>query len=662
MKINKHLFFKLIKTEIDLNKFVNKLTLLGYESIIIDDYIDINIPYNRHDCTSLFGLFREYNKFNNDIFFSILENKNDIETKLYNKRSIEINIKEKTFCPLYCYAIIKVTNKSNRLPVFLLDTLKHNNINSINNIVDILNYITLITGQPFHAYNLDSVSKKITISKTKNFNFKTINNEKIISDKNTIVINSDNKILALPGVIGAFDSKIYSNTENILLEAAFFNKKYIKNISLLNKIETSSSNIFSFGIDYNFTEKSFFYLLSFIKNNLDCDIIEYNKIFYDSFLPDIKKIKLEKKKINYIFNRAINIAYIRSFFKKNFFFYENNNFFVLSIPYYRNDISFEEHLISELEKLYGYQNIFRTSFNYFVLDKKILNRYDFKKILTFNGFNEIISYSFVNNNIEEIFNTNKKFVYISNTISKSFNIMRPSLKQGLINCIKHNYNRQHKNIKIFECGNVYNIQNNEKIIITEMLSYCILVDNKDINDNFFFLKEISEKIIYSNYNINNITFYKSKSNFFEDDLSINFYNENNVIGELGLINKNILNKISFKKNILFASILLNDTNACLINTFTELSKQPSIIRDISFIINKNISFFSVYTFISNLKIKNLIKIFFLDSFVIDNYDRSLTIRLKFNNKEKTLFEKDVDLSIKYIIKQAIIFFKIKIKQ
>jgi len=659
MKFNLKTIYKYTNINIDIDSLVKKLTKVGFESYLDDEYINISIPYNRPDCLNYFGIIKEINAIT-----SVKVKKIIFDTVSKIKNEVKIKILDYNFCPKYSHIIIKNINNKKCTPSYIKKELKLNNINLHSIVVDIINYVTLLTGQPLHVYDLDKINKSISLKKIDvQNNILLLNNNKMNFNTDVFAIFDNKNILSIPGIIGCDISKVNNNTTSILIESAYFNDKIISNTSEKYNLFTKSSDIFGKKIDITRQKISLNLVIKLITEMIDgiaSNIItKQNKLF----IKNQRKIRLYKKNIYEILGKKIDCKKIENIFLNlDFKYIKLNKFWLLYIPFYRNDIEIEENIINEIIRYYGYENIpcvypdIKTIFN------KNENKIDLnyiKNLLVNYGYNEVINYSFVNKNIENIISKNKHLIYLKNPLSENMNVMRNSLLQGLSKTLQLNMNRKHDFLKLFEAGNIYSNDNNNYKEYKVIGGIC--TENNSIEystfikkNNFFTIKNIVENILNIIYEKKIQIYNKIKHNFLDNEDSTEIIIDKCKVGIIGSLNNDILNIFSFKKKIYFFEIYIN--NKLFLKKdrkkYKEFSKFPHIRRDLSIIINKNILFRNLIKYISELNIIILKKIELLDIYEknIDNNNKSITLMFIFQSNNNTLTYKDVDDKIDMIIK------------
>ncbi len=658
LKIHLETIKEWINIDYDIEKISNDLTNIGFESYPINNNnILISVPSNRNDCLNLLGIIKEIAC----LYEKDLRIINKMVPLYKGNKNIKIKINNYNFCKHYVGRSIYKINNEIETPSFIKNELNNAGINSISIIVDILNFIMLEIGQPMQVYDLDKIRSSIIIDK----NNDKVNNKIMLANNNSINLNenlfltfSGKEVIAIPGIITGNITEINKFTKNIFLESALFDSSLIKSMSDFCKIKTKSSEIF-----INFSPERDL-------QNISIDraselIIKYSgglcsKIIKKNSSSTIKKkhrINLYKINIKNILGFDLDNNFINKIIKKigaSYKFYKN--YWKIDVPLYRKDLLIEENIISELFKYYkNDNNNINITFkkNKFLINRNIINK--FKNILLNRGFFEVINFGFVDKQIEKNINNENNLVNILNPISINMNVMRSSLFQGLIKNVIHNLNRQYENIHLFEVGNVFKLESNiiSKNVIAGISTGAIDYNwNKESEVvNLFFLKNIIEqflskkKIIFSK--INNET-----KDFLIKDSSLNVYLNNKNIGILGLVNNCFDKNISTNKNIYFFEINLEEINIDSIKC-NKFSRLPKIIRDLSFVLDRNILYDDVKKFIESKKINlfsnfELINVYFFEK---DLTKKSLTIRLFFENQDSSLKKENIENNILYFINE-----------
>lgn len=650
MKININVLKEWTENTIDINLLLDNLTLIGFESCIEGDNLNVLIPHNRLNSSNLFSILCEFNKLNN------FSNKKIYLEKNSYKNNFEIKISEKQFCPLYSGIVISNINNKADLPLHIKNMLCDNGINLNTPVVDILNYVTLIFGQPLHAYDLNKINKKINVTKTSQIkSVLLLNNNEITLDTNTFVIHDSHNIIAIPGIIGSHCSKIDGDTTSIFLESAYFNPKHIADLSKKLNIKTCASDLFENFINPDLTKTALIYTTNLILNILDAscsNIIEKNNTKH---FPKEITINLSKKSVPAFLGCNLELSLLEQFLLKLKFKITNfKKHWKIKIPAHRTDIIAEENIVAEIIKLYGFNNILEkpiTTITHCNLNnhaelgylKKITN------LLVERGFFEIINYSFVDSDIEKILHVDDNFVYLKNPLSKNFDVMRSNLVQGLLKTAVLNLNKTNNKVNLFEKGNRF-FYEDKKIItrysLSAICSECeIFLNQKNYTHiTFFVLKKLIEEIFLIINSKIKLTFKKDTINYLNKNITASIFADDKKIGVLGLLDGKILDVFSIKKQLYFFYIDLEIKDELEQKYFKKISKYPHVQRDLSLICCNTIIYEEIVTYIYNLKIKILhnIELLSLFSFEKDN-TKSIALRLTFQSFDETLIDDNINL-------------------
>ena len=626
-----------------------------------DKILEIGLTPNRSDAMSHYGVARDLKAF-----FDLNKEKTTLKLPslsefAYDNFKIEtkINVKDSNLSPLYAGIIIK-NIEIKESPTWIKNRLKSIGHEPINNIVDITNYVLHEIGQPLHAFDLDKISNieiKTLPSKTK---FTTLDGNKISLTDEDIMICSESNPLCLAGIFGGLDSGVTNKTTNIFLESALFNPISIRKSSKRHSIFTEASFRFERGVDPQMVIYALKRASILIKN--DCpESISSNIIQEDNLKLEDKKIYLRYEKINSISGKVIDketIASILNSLDVTIEAVTDDGLNVIS-PHYREDVTREIDVIEEILRVYGYNNIDSnsrlnlSSKDYTLNNDKVISDIVCKTLIGI-GFNEIMTNSIcspqanqINNEIAPIEIINPQGIELSN--------LRVSLLPGMLDTIGFNVNRQNKNLKLFEIGNSYKIINKDNIE-TKTLSISICGEvfdeswlNNDQIDNFFFLKGVVSKLcndlsLKTKFTLENDSNYSKKLTIIKGKEEIGF---------IGEVNKKLLNKHSLNTKVSYAEIDLTKIEMFNSNIkYKEISKFPSSRRDISMIVDSNVTFDNIRKLSFDIE-KNILKEVNLFDVYKDksmgNDKSSYAVSFVFNDSKKTLTDKYIDQVMKKII-------------
>lgn len=619
-----------------------------------DNILEIGLTPNRSDAMSHYGVARDLKAFYD--FKSIkskliLPSVNNFESvKL--EENFKITIEDTEKCPFYSGLIIK-NIKVGPSSKELQNKLKSIGLKTINNIVDITNFVMHEIGQPLHAFDLDKLEGINVKSLKSGAKFKTLDESIIELDKEDLMICSSNKPLCLAGIYGGYESGVSDSTTNLFLESAIFDPVTIRKSSKRHQLFTDASYRYERGID---PEKVIYALkraaILIKEDNPNSSVSDI--LAEDNLKLKTKDIYLRYNKIDSVTGQNIDKDVITQILSSLDFEIKNHNQEGLNIvaPNYRNDVYREIDVIEEILRVYGFNNIPVNSKISMIIPEIGKNKINKIESLISNnligiGFNEIINNSICSPDTNEKFK--KQVVTLLNPQGIELSNLRASLIPNALETIKHNYNRQNKNLKLFEIGNTYSLDN-ETYIENKRLNIAVTGKIFDENwisnyskNNFYYLKGVTKNLL-TQLNISNIRYEISNDELFEYKLDV--YSNKKHIGFIGEIISDYTKEFSLEQNIHILNLDLDQIKLKPLNIkHQELSKFPSSRRDLSMILNDDISFESIEDLAFKLENKILLDVNLFDEYKgknIEDNKKSFAVSFTFNDSKKTLTDKVID--------------------
>ena len=619
-----------------------------------DNILEIGLTPNRSDAMSHYGVARDLKAFYD--FKSIkskliLPSVNNFESVKLDE-NFKITIEDIDKCPFYSGLIIK-NIKVGPSSKELQNKLKSIGLKPINNIVDITNFVMHEIGQPLHAFDLDKLESINVKSLKSGAKFKTLDESLIELDKEDLMICSSNKPLCLAGIYGGHESGVSDSTTNLFLESAIFDPVTIRKSSKRHQLFTDASYRYERGVD---PEKVIYALkrAAILINEDNPNSSVSDILVEDNLKLKTKDIYLRYNKIDSVTGQNIDKDVITQILSSLDFEIKNHNEEGLNIvaPYYRNDVYREIDVIEEILRVYGFNNIPVNSKISMIIPEIGKNKINKIESLISNnligiGFNEIINNSICSPDTNEKFK--KQVVRLLNPQGIELSNLRASLIPNALETIKHNYNRQNKNLKLFEIGNTYSLDN-ETYIENKRLN--IAVTGKIFDENwiskysknsFYYLKGVTENLL-TQLNISNIRYEISNDELFEYKLDIYSYKKH--IGFIGEIISDYTQEFSLEQKIHILNLDLDQIKLKPLNIkHQELSKFPSSRRDLSMILNDDISFESIEDLAFKLENKILLDVNLFDEYKgknIEDNKKSFAVSFTFNDSKKTLTDKVID--------------------
>ena len=664
MKFLKSHLLEKVPMKIDTSKLESELTRLGLEVDSIeklknksDVLFDLDLTPNRGDCFSVLGIARELAAVRNK---KIKKESNSLKASKFSPKT-KVKISAKAACPRYSFIEIYNLDNTKKLPSFIKERLEAAGINSINPVVDILNYVMLDLGQPMHAFDLNKIGKQINVrfAKSKEKIHLLDESSKVLNDK-CLLISDEREPLAFAGVMGGIKSSVSATTNSVFIESAFFAPKIIRGKARNFNIQTDSSQRFERGVDYNIQSLALVKATNLIKEYLSGTYSKISTVEIKSNLPSQILIDLDLNHLNKKLGFEIKLTKLKKYFEALEFKIEHNkkNSLKIKIPSHRFDIEIEEDLVEEIARLEGYDNIpsidLKTSSSTFS-NSNYIQTLNLKKYIANQGFQEVINYSFVNKKSLKELGISEELIELKNPLNENLEVMRTSLFPGLLKTLKSNLNRGENFMKIFEEGKVFKKTFSARE--QNMLSGLIFDQDKKKNwsnkkqFSFFDLKKFIVDLL-NHLSAKEIVFQQSKNAFLHPNISIDVIKNKQIIGSFGRIHPKINKSIGLKKNFFYYEFLTDALNFKNKYKISESSKYPSVQRDLSFVIPGETQFDNLDKLARKLAGPNLVNLKLFDlyeSSEIKNQGSSFAFNFTWQSKFKTLEDKDIDVLVKSIV-------------
>lgn len=648
-----------------------------------DIIFEIGLTPNRIDGASHFGVARDLAAYLKQSQKINLKKPSVDNFKIDNNNNfIDVEIKNTNACHRYTGITISGIDVKES-PTWLKNRLHSIGLNSINNIVDITNFVLQETGQPLHAFDADKIKgKKVIVNTLKEgTKFTTLDGVERRLSSNDLMICNEDEGMCMAGVFGGIDSGVTENTKNIFIESACFDPVFIRKTSRRHILQTDASFRFERGSDPNITvyalKRAALLIKELAGGKISSDIVDVYPKTIEDYKVDVsyKHIDrligkhLEKETIkNILSSLDIKIAA------------EDGETLNLEVPTYRIDVRREADVIEEILRIYGYNNVeisdhVNSTISYSEKPNKNTITNLTSDLLSNIGFNEIMSNSLTKSSYYDNLKSYDKneLVTILNPLSSDLNCMRQTLLFGGLEAIAFNMNRKNPDLKFYEFGNCYSINNNIKdenaikkynegfhlsLFITGLKQQTNWT-TKGEPTNFYFLKSYVENIMHRLGIDNNfIDINELNSDIFDYGLQYT-HNKNNkklTFVSFGSVSKKLLKSFDIKSDVFYADFDWDATLQILKTkevSYKEMSKYPEVKRDLALLLDKKIRFEQIKTLAFNTEKKLLKRISLFDVYEggkIEDDKKSYAVSFILQDTFKTLTDKQIDKIMNKFIK------------
>lgn len=627
-----------------------------------DHIFEIDITPNRGDCLSCWGVAREISVLTQSPFTPIGVK----PIQPVNADQWDIQIKVPSDCPRYAGRIIKNINSGAKTPDWISERLIHSDIRCIHPVVDILNYVMLELGQPMHAFDLEKLTGSLVVRHAKDREKIKLLDEREISLKpGTLVIADQKQAQAVAGIMGGAESGVSTDTKHIFLESALFMPVPISGKARQYGMHTDSSFRFERGVDPEGQSRAIERATALILEICGGEPAAIQEVVIPDSLPKKQAINLRFKRLKQILGIVIDQAAVLDLLKRIGCVIQKVQSDVLvevMPPLYRYDIEAEIDLIEEIARVYGYQNIPVTlpkvPLRVPLSDETLVSVYRIKQAMVDLGYQEVINYSFIDNQWQALLGSQETLMQLVNPISQDMNTMRFSLLPGLLKTLQYNQRRQQNRVMIFEVGNCYFKQGSKMTQIHRVAGLCFgrrfretwrkenrPFDFYDVKGDLCGLWDITGQASLSFVAIDSFVSQKGQS--------AEIFAGEKKIGQLGKLDPNLLKTLDITGDVFWFECELDPFTVKKLPKFARPSKYPEIRRDLALLVDQKRSSVDLTEFVSKHSKEWIQNVVVFDEYKgkgLPESKKSIAIGLILQHPSRTLVDDEVNALMDNIIK------------
>ena len=622
---------------------VDAMKYLGLDNTLYE--LDIH-KHRNNDCYYHIGFAYEIGAILNRKVTLPVSDFHPIKDDIKNHFSLKVDTDK---CPYYLAKMVTDV-KIGESPEFIKKRLSAYGMRSINNVVDISNYVMLEYGQPLHFFDKDTLGDKVLVRCAKEGEeIKTLDGKDRILNSEDIVITDGEKPVCLAGVMGGENTEVTDNTKNILIESAIFDGVSIRNTSSRLDLKSESSIRYGKGLSYEYTMKAIERACYLLEQYADAKVLS-GTIIHDKIDKTLKKVKFKADEISTLLGIDISDDDVKvELDRLGFPFEYKKGEFSATIPSRRLDIDpYVNDIAEEVGRLYGYHNLVSTLPNVPIKKGEYALDIKYRKIISKRlrslGFNEVKTYTLVSPNMANSFNyENKKQIVLPKPLSVDKSVIRTSLIPSLLKV--YEYNRAHKVNDVF----IYEISKTYDASYIEESKICMLMEGKylfnqwcniNVCSDFYLMKGMVQNILdYLGFK-NRYTFEKMEIDGLHPGVSASIMLDRKMIGVIGKIHPTIT-----KDDVFVAEISLEALMGKVKPIkFKEALKYPLVIKDIAFICKKDVTSDFIEKAIRKAGGRLLTDVQLFDVYTGENValdEKSLAYSLTFSSPDKTLNEEEV---------------------
>jgi phenylalanyl-tRNA synthetase beta chain len=627
-----------------------------------DSVFVIDITPNRPDCLSMRGVAREVAAiFDKELApppSAIVEG--DEPASDYASVLTE-NLE---LCPRYCARVVAGV-KVGPSPEWLKQKIEVCGVRSINNIVDVTNYVLLELGQPLHAFDLDRLEERriVVRNAAKGETILTLDGQERRLNPEMLVIADGRRAVAIAGVMGGSNSEVDDNTTTVLIESAYFNPSSVRRTSKELALSTEASYRFERGVDPEIQAAAASRAAELIR---ECAGGEIKKgvIEVAGGLPCTPDVRVRNSRVNFVLGTSLSDAEIENVYSRLDveIVEKSGDGLLLRPPSFRRDLAAEIDFIEEVVRIYGYDRVPRPVTRAKVGTARRNSWQDFegvaKNVLTGLGFFEIISADLISERqsreiVDLFFDTPTEVLRVLKPVSAERNVLRPALFHGLLECMARNQTQKRENVRLFELGRVHFRDEGGDAI--EKASLCLGMsgglqetswDSSEKEVDFYDMKGAVE-VCLSRLGVATVTFRPVQNRLFQSGKAATILAKGQVIGTIGELSGDACRVFDLKPRVLACELDADELVKRM--DFSAEFKKPPVFpgsaRDISVVVDEAITYDDLLAALKKKRPRILEAIEVFDVYrgeQIGANKKSVALSLKYRSKHGTLTDEEVE--------------------
>lgn len=625
-----------------------------------DNVIDISITPNRGDCFSIRGIAREVAVIN-QLQMNEPEIKS-VDATITDEKKVVISTDG---APRYLGRVIKNVNVKAATPEWMEQALARSGIRTHSILVDVTNYVLMELGQPMHAFDLAKIEGTVHVRQAQpQEKLQLLNDQEVELQEDVMVIADDQKALAIAGIMGGLASSVTDDTTDIFLESAFFAPLAIAGRARRFGLHTDSSQRYERGVDFE---------LPLIAMNRASQLIqelaggEFGPITVaekSDLLPKREAIELKQVQVDQLLGYKVAAEFITDALTRlgcEVTVQANGEWSVVP-PSHRYDMAIYQDLIEEVARIDGYDNIQISLPSMHVQLAKYQDRFEIAQLrqtVVTLGYQEAISFSFADAKLEKQLNPQVSPLMLANPISSDLAAMRSTLLSSLIPCVQYNLNRQQSRVRFFELGLRFDYQNANSIQDLKQIPTLALVAvgsrepeswhaKPQPMDFFDFKGEVEEILAAGRVKVEYV---RSERPWLHPGQSAEILVDGQSIGYLGRLHPSLENELDLSTTWV-AELDQAAVLQSYVSNFTELSRFPSVRRDIALLISDNINVRDIQQLIEKTGGELLDSTWLFDVYTgqgVEEGKRSLAFALLWQHPSRTLEDAEIKSGMDNII-------------
>lgn len=624
-----------------------------------DNTIEISVTPNRADCLGLLGVARDVAVVNK---LPLAEPEiNAVAATIADTLPIRVDAVEA--CPRYLGRVVKGINVKAPTPLWMKEKLRRCGIRAIDAVVDVTNYVLLELGQPMHAFDLNRIDGGIVVRMAKEGEtLVLLDGSEAKLNADTLVIADHNQALAMGGIFGGEHSGVNDDTQDVLLECAFFSPLSITGRARRHGLHTDASHRYERGVDPALQYKAMERATRLLVDICGGEVGPVIDVTSEANLPKRATITLRRSKLDRLIGHPIEDAQVSDILRRlGCEVTEGQAQWTAVAPSWRFDMEIEEDLVEEVARVYGYNSIpnrpVQAGLVMGVHREADLSLKRVKTMLVDKGYQEVITYSFVDPKIQQLLHPGEENLILPNPISNDMSAMRLSLWSGLLTTVVYNQNRQQSRVRIFESGLRFVPDTQADLGIRQDLMLAGAICGNRYEEHwdlarstvdFYDLKGDLESVLDLTGKLSDIEFRAQANPALHPGQSAAIYLAGECIGFIGVVHPELERKLDLNGRTLVFEILWSKLADRVVPEAQEISRFPANRRDIAVVVAENVPAADILAECKKVGANQIVGVNLFDVYrgkgVADGY-KSLAISLILQDTGRTLEEEEMAATV-----------------
>ncbi|WP_394181265.1 phenylalanine--tRNA ligase subunit beta [Marinomonas posidonica] len=629
-----------------------------------DQIIDVDLTPNRSDCLSVAGLAREVGVLNKVDLTPVAVQAAEVSVP----DTFPVKVEATEACPRYLGRVIRGVNVTAETPLWMTEKLRRSGIRSIDPIVDITNYVMLELGQPMHAFDLANLNGSVVV-RMANAGEKIVllDGQEISLREDTMVIADEQAPLAIAGVMGGEGSGVNEKTQDIFLESAFFTPLALAGKARSYGLHTDSSHRFERGVDASLQEKAIERATQLVLEIAGGQVGPITQAVNEDALPVAAQVTLRRQKLDQYLAVSLDKDLVTDILTRlGLEMVEvTDQAWVTKAPSHRFDIAIEADLIEEVARIYGYDNLPSSmptaAVNFTPLSESKTPIQSLRAALVSYGYQEAVTYSFIDPNLSKQFLPEIEPVPLENPISADMGVMRPSLIPGLVKAYLYNQNRQQSRVRLFETGRRFIGTVEALDELDQQLQISGLIagsrhpeawyhNNEKVD--FYDLKSHVEALFAVN-NGGQPRYQRSECEFLHPGRSADVYLDTQFVGMMGELHPQLAKSLGANQTLYVFDIALEAVLNARLPEYKAVSRFPEVRRDLALLVDRTVPVSELEKVIvesAGDAFKGVLVFDVYQGQGIDESQKSVALGLTWQHPSHTLSDDEVNNSVEQTVK------------